>query len=362
MAKRSRSDRLVIAAVVLCTALPGTVLFVFPRVRTDATPHADDAVPVTRRDIGRVVKATGVIKPAIGAEVRVGSRVSGVVRRLRVRVGDTVRAGDSLAELDARELVARRNDAEAAVKLAEANRAYAHAELDRKRQLADERLIAANDLDLARRGAEVADQQVAQARASLELAETQVSYAAIVAPISGVVSSVSTQEGETVAASLAAPTFLTLLDLDRLEVRAYVDETDIGHVQRGQTATFTVDTYADQQFSGRIETIYPQAEIRDNVVNYVAVVRFRAPPGHGLRPEMTTAVTLPLEVRRQVLSVPIKAVRSDERGPYLVVRRQADRQRRSVRLGMRDDQFFEVLDGVSEGELVVIDDDQGGRE
>jgi RND family efflux transporter MFP subunit len=340
---------------VLGTALAGTAFLLVPRVRTERTPLADEAVPVTRRDIGRVVKATGVIKPAIGAEVRVGSRVSGVVRRLRVRVGDTVRAGDPLAELDARELIARRNDAEATVKLAEANRAYAHSEFDRKRRLADERLIAAADLDLARRGADVADQQLAQARATLELADTQVSYAEIAAPMTGVVSSVSTQEGETVAASFAAPTFLTLLDLDRLEVRAYVDETDIGRVQRGQAATFTVDTYTGQQFSGRIDTIYPQAEIRDNVVNYVAVIRFRAPPGHRLRPEMTTAVTIPLDVRRQVLAVPIKAVRSNEHGPYLVVRRPTGPQRQLVRLGMRDDQFFEVVDGVSEGDLVIID-------
>ncbi len=94
--------------------------------------------------------------------------------------------------------------------------------------------------------------------------------------MAGVVASVSTQEGETVAASFAAPTFVTLLDLARLEVWAYVDETDIGRIHRGQDATFTVDTYGDDEFAGRVTAIYPQAEIRDNVVNYVAVIRFDA--------------------------------------------------------------------------------------
>ena len=88
---------------------------------TPETADAPDTVRVTRRDVGRVIRATGVIKPAIGAEVRVGSRVSGVVTRLHVRVGDVVRAGDLLAELDARELRARCDDAAAALRVAEAN-------------------------------------------------------------------------------------------------------------------------------------------------------------------------------------------------------------------------------------------------
>ena len=75
------------------------------------------------------------------------------------------------------------------------------------------------------------------------------------------VASVSTQEGETVSASLAVPTFVTLVDLSRLEVWAYVDETDIGRIQTGQAAKFTVDTYADDEFEGRVDTVYPKAEI-----------------------------------------------------------------------------------------------------
>src|SRR5689334_6111217 len=103
----------------------------------------------TRRVAATEVKATGVIKPMIGAEVRVGSRVSGVVRRLYVRVGDVVKSGAALAELDDRDLLARRDEARAALALAKANADYARADLRRKQGL--QALIAAADLDVARR-------------------------------------------------------------------------------------------------------------------------------------------------------------------------------------------------------------------
>src|SRR5262245_13213740 len=195
-----------------------------------------ETVRVARRDVGRVIKATGVIKPAIGAEVRVGSRVSGVVTRLHVRVGDVVRQGDLLAELDGRELASRRDDAVAALRVADANLAYATADVARRRQLRAEELLPPSELDLSERAAAVAAEQREQAAATLAFADTQLSYTRIVAPMAGVVASVSTQEGETVAASFASPTFVTLLDLGRLEVRAYVDETDIGRIRRGQDA------------------------------------------------------------------------------------------------------------------------------
>jgi RND family efflux transporter MFP subunit len=257
-------------------------------------PSDADVARVVRRDLGSAVTATGVIKPMVGAEVRVGSRISGVVQRLRVRIGDSVAKGQLLAELDARDLLARRDQAAAALESARANLGYAQADLRRKRGLSEAQIIPANDLELAERASAVAEQQVEEAAASLDFATTQLGYGRIYAPIGGVVSSISTQEGETVAASFSAPTFVTLLDLDRLEVWAYVDETDIGRIRVGQTARFSVDTYPGQEFEGRVTAIYPQAEIRDNVVNYVTVVRFEPPRDRTLRPEMTAMVKIAL--------------------------------------------------------------------
>lgn len=252
-----------------------------------------DAAPPPPRTVQRrdtEVKATGVIKPMVGAEVRVGSRVSGVVERLFVRIGDRVEKGQLLAELDDRDLVARRREALAALNLARANLDYTRADLARKRDLRE--LLSPAELDVAQRAFAVAEQQTAGAQAALEAATTQLGYARIAAPIAGVVASIATQEGETVAASFAAPTFVTLLDLARLEVWAYVDETDIGRIRPGMPARFTVDTYGGEEFSGQVTAIYPKPEIRDNVVNYVTVIRFEAPRDRVLRPEMTATVRM----------------------------------------------------------------------
>jgi HlyD family secretion protein len=263
----------------------------------DTLPRKETA-RVARRTLASAVKATGVVKPRIGAEVKVGSRVSGVVTRLHVRIGDTVARGQLLAELETRELAARRNQAAASLASADATLQYAHAELERQRALDTSFLVSAAELDLAERGRAVAEQQKAEAAANLDFARTQLGYSRITAPIGGVVASVATQEGETVAASLAAPTFVTLVDLARLEVWAYVDETDIGRIQKGQEARFTVDTYPDHEFEGRVTAIYPQAEIRDNVVNYVTVVTFDLPRDRTLRPEMTAAVRIDISEKR----------------------------------------------------------------
>jgi RND family efflux transporter MFP subunit len=271
-----------------------------------------------------------------------------------VRVGDFVAKGQLLAELDARDLQARRSEAAAAVGLSEANLRYAQADLQRKRELWSARLLAPSDLDLAEQAFSVAQQQRAQAQANLAYATTQLDYARIVAPISGVVSSVTTQEGETVAASFASPTFVTLLDLDRLEVRAYVDETDIGRIRLGQQARFTVDTYRDHEFEGRVTAVYPQAEIRDNVVDYVTVIQFQAPGDRVLRPEMTATVRILIDKREHVLTLPIRAVRRAGDRQFVLLRRGDAVERRSVTTGGRDEGYWEIVNGLREGDEVIL--------
>jgi RND family efflux transporter MFP subunit len=313
---------------------------------TESGSTSASVVRVTRRDIGSQVKATGVIKPRVGAEVKVGSRISGVVKRLYVQIGDSVAQGQLLAELDDRDLVALRDQAAATLKQLEATLRYAEADLARKRELFGARSLA---------------QQVAAARASLDYAAAQVAYARITAPIAGVVASVATEEGETVAASFSAPTFLTLLDPSRLEVWAYVDETDIGRIRPGQTARFTVDTYGDEQFDGRVSAVHPTAEIRDNVVDYVTVVQFQRPKNRTLRPEMTTTVKIALATRDSVLAVPIRAVRWQGTRAFVLVRRPTSEnvekaERVWVTPGLRDETYCEIVNGLREGDEVLVGD------
>ena len=174
--------------------------------------------------------------------------------------------------------------------------------------------------------------------------------------IPGVVASVSTQVGETVAASFSSPTFVTIIDLERLEVWAYVDETDIGRIEVGQRVTFTVDTYSASEFEGRVSTIYPKAEVRDNVVNYIAIIEIVDDLGKTLRPEMTATLRIALEGGRDAFCVPNRALRTDAEGSYVLVRdAQGEPVRRSVTLGFRGREFTEVLDGLTPDEQILLE-------
>ncbi len=350
------TKKLAWGVVSFAVAVPLALLGRAAAMRGQEPASTGEVARVARRTLGSTVKATGVVKPRIGAEVKVGSRVSGVVARLYVQIGDTVSRGQVLAELDGRELQARRDQARAALASAEATLRYAESDLVRKRALAGAQLLPAAELDVAERGRAVAEQQLGEAAANLDYARTQVGYSRIAAPIAGIVASVATQEGETVAASLAAPTFVTLVDLARLEVWAYVDETDIGRIQKGQNARFTVDTYPDHEFEGRVSAVYPQAEIRDNVVNYVTVVTFDPPRERTLRPEMTATVRIAIETRENVLAVPRRAVRREGGRAYVLT---PSGEKRWVTAGSRDETDCEIVKGLRDGDEVRVGETGG---
>jgi macrolide-specific efflux system membrane fusion protein len=345
--------------LIVVAVLGATGFWAFGRgALSGADSPREDAIyrteTIRRRDIGSTVIATGVIRPQVGAEVRVGSRVSGILRELHVTIGDFVSEGFLLAVLDPTEFEARRGEAEARLETATAERNYWELELGRARDMLPEAVITQAEFDAVERSFNTAAAQVSQAEAALESAEIQLGFTRITAPIGGVVASVSTQVGETVAASFASPTFVTIIDLDRLEVWAYVDETDIGRVEVGQAATFTVDTYMGTDFTGTVTAIQPAAEIVDNVVNYVTLIEIGPTEGKTLRPEMTTTVRIQLEGRDNVLTIPNGAVRRDSEGAFAYLPGPEGPVRRTIRTGYRGSTHTEVLEGLLEGEEVIV--------
>jgi macrolide-specific efflux system membrane fusion protein len=351
-----------IGILALCLALISVGVWFVTRGSLVRTADADSGssawrtASVERMDIGATVLATGVIRPQVGAEVEVGSRVSGVLQRLHVTVGDQVRRGALLAELDPTEFEARYQGAEAMLETAGVERAYAAQQYERAQDLIREQVIAQTEFDEAERAFRATAAREREAEAALSSARIQLDYTKIRAPISGVVATVSTQVGETVAASFAAPTFVTIIDLDRLEVWAYVDETDIGRVHVGQKATFTVDTYTSTDFEGVVTAIRPRAEIQDNVVNYVTVIEIGDRQGLVLRPEMTTTVNIVLEGRENVLAIPNGAVRRDGSGAYALVTDAAGAIRSPIETGFRGRSHTELIDGLEEGAVVILGD------
>jgi macrolide-specific efflux system membrane fusion protein len=314
---------------------------------------------VSTTNLQETVVATGVIRPVVGAEVNVGSRISGTVISLPVEVGDQVEVGHLLARLDDTALRAASDQVDAEVALARPSVSLAEAVLERRKRLAKDGLASDEDLDIAGSDLAIANARLDESLARQRASRINLSYAEISAPIAGVVAAVSTREGETVAAGFSAPTFVTIVDLDRLEVLAYVDETDIGRVFVGQEASFTVDTYPGVSFTGLVTAIQPSAELRDSVVNYVIRLEFEnpskaSPEEYTLRPEMTAHVRLVIAERGDAITAPRNALKRRDGRQFLLVQREGEWVEQDVRTGWRSDSQVEILSGVKAGDRIAL--------
>jgi RND family efflux transporter MFP subunit len=315
------------------------------------------AYETTRIGLGSLTEtviATGVIRPMVGAEVNVGSRISGTVVSLPVEVGDKVEVNQLLAELDRSALEAAVDQVRADVALAQPRVALARSVLKRRQRLAEKGLASDEDLDKAESDLAVERAQLEASKARLRSAEIILGYAEIKAPISGVVAAVATREGETVAADYSAPTFVTIIDLERLEVLAYVDETDIGRIEVGQNATFTVDTYPDREFKARVNAIQPRAELQGSVVNYVVRLDFESADDYTLRPEMTAHVQLVVNERGDALTAPRNALIRRDGRQYVMVERNGEWHESSVKTGWRSESKVEILSGARQGDVIQL--------
>lgn len=287
----------------------------------DAPPPSWRTQPVKRGDVVEAVSTTGTVQAL--KTVTVGTQVSGIVRELLVDFDSKVTKGMVIARLETDVLEARLAQDEASLQAAEASveRAgvtveEAKAKERRVARLVEQNLAKAEDLETASfavRGAQAslrAEQtRVAQAKATVSMARTSLAHATITSPIDGVVLSRAVDVGQTVAASLQAPTLFTIAeDLRQMRVEASVDEADIGRVHTGQAVTFTVDAFPGKRFAGRVTQRRLGPIVTNNVVTYQVIVD-TANPDLTLLPGMTASVNVEVERADAVLVVPAAALR-----------------------------------------------------
>ncbi len=207
-------------------------------------------------------------------------------------------------------------------------------------------------------------QDVIQARDATRAAQQQVVYAQaqvdktfIRTPISGTVLQLAAQQGETLAAGLSSPTLIVVADLNRLEVATYVDETDIGKIRIGQSATVTVDAFANQTFTGHVSKIASGSTIQQGVITYDVTISL-ANPTHTLKPDMTASVTIQTGKQTNVLLVSSDAVKIGTNGMTVNVLSQqnghAGSTARAVVTGGTDGVNTEIKSGLKEGETVIL--------
>src|ERR1700680_1283402 len=290
---------------------------------------------VERGDIHDVVEATGTINAVI--TVQVGSQVSGVIAKLFVDFNSRVHKGDIVALIDPALFQGAVQQAEADLNSAKANLLAARANLDKAKaslvqtkadferatQLTRENITSQQQLDLAKAnydsmnasvgGAAAsvtqAEAQVSQKAAALQVAQTNLNYTVIRSPIDGTVVARNVDVGQTVAASLQAPTIFTIAqDLKKMWVYAKTDESDVGNIKIGKPVRFKVDAFPKDTFHGVVGQVRMNATMVQSVVTYDTIVEF-ANPDLKLFPGMTAYVTIPIDTVQNVVKVPNTALR-----------------------------------------------------
>jgi len=290
---------------------------------------------VERGDVHELVEATGTINAV--TTVQVGSQVSGRIAKLYVDFNAQVKAGQVLAQIDPEifegNLLQARADLENAqanltaaranLEKARASAVQTKAEYERTQALAKQGVMSQQQLDVARANAESADAavsaaeaqvkqaqaQVSQRSAAVQVAQTNLKHTIIRTPIDGTVVSRDVDVGQTVAASLQAPTLFTIAqDLTKMQVYAKTDESDVGEIKRGQRVTFKVDAFPRETFWGRVVQVRMNATTVQNVVTYDTVIEFDNPE-MKLFPGMTAYVTIPVASAMNVLKIPNGALR-----------------------------------------------------
>ena len=314
------SRRKLLAAAGLALLAAAAVVWRWRAASGDA-PASIESARVDRGRIVAKVTATGTLSALV--TVQVGSQVSGRIASIGVDFNSPVRKGQVIARIDPQLFQAAVEQARANAVAAQGNLAKARAQaldagrqLERARALAERKLVAEADLDTAQAGADAgkasvqaAEGTLAQARAALNQAEVNLAFTRILSPTDGVVISRNVDVGQTVAASLQAPTlFVIAEDLAKMQVDTSVAEADVGRLRAGMAASFTVDAYPGEVFRGAVRQVRNAPQTVQNVVTYDAVVDV-ANPELKLRPGMTATVTFVFAEKEDVLRVPNAALR-----------------------------------------------------
>lgn len=301
--------------------LVAVAAFAFWRFGNSAKESSYVTMPVQRNNITQVVSSTGTLQAVV--TVQVGSQVSGTIDKLFADFNTKVKAGQVVVQLNQDKFKASVDQGRANVLAAESNLAKAKVSvadalrtLERNRELRKRDLMAQSELDAAQTAydaalaqVEVNKAQIAQAQAALDQTKVDLDNTTIRSPVDGIVISRNVDVGQTVAASLQAPTLFTIAnDLSKMEVHTNVDEADVGNIWEGQEVAFTVDAYPARRFTGKVHQVRNAATVVQNVVTYNAVVRIDNKE-LLLKPGMTANVQFLVSQKEDVLTIPNMAIR-----------------------------------------------------
>jgi len=298
-----KKKAIIISLVIIGLALIAYFFFFQGDEKTTKFTFAE----ITRGDLSVIISSSGTIQAI--KTVDVGTQVSGKIDRLLVDFNSQVKRGQLLAVLDTVVLAASVRDAQSSLDRAKAQYDQAVAVHERNKQLFDKSFMNEVDFIASKTNVQVLLAGLKSAQTALERAKLNLGYAYLYSPISGTIINRSVEQGQTVAASLSAPTIFTIAeDLSSMRILTNVDESDIGQIKEGQKVQFTVQAFSDKKFDGVVTQIRLNPNVVSNVVNYVVVVNAEN-KDKLLLPGMTATVDFYVDFREKVLLLPNIALR-----------------------------------------------------
>jgi HlyD family secretion protein len=297
-------NKILLAIIIIVLVIVATIIY---SSMNDNRNGQFEFAEIIKGDLESTISSTGTINPV--GKVEVGTQVSGIIDHLYVDFNDQVRKGQLLAVLDTLNLKAAFLSAQAGLERAEAQLENAQDDYDRNMEMFKENLISEADFLPFKVNLKTQKANLKSAQADLQRAQQNLKYAYIRSPIKGTVIQRNVEAGQTVAASLQAPTlFIIAENLSKMEIHAQVDESDIGQIKEGMAVRFDVQAYPDKKFNGTVRQIRMQPEIISNVVNYTVVID-ATNEDNLLLPGMTATVDFIVQQRKNVLLIPNTALR-----------------------------------------------------
>lgn len=374
----------------LILVLIGAGLFIKQRYFPAPQPVTYATAPVVRADIENTVLATGALEAS--KQVAVGAQVSGQITRLAVQLGQHVKAGDLIAEIDSlpqqnalRNAEATLATAQAQLRAQQATLAQTRLTLERQKQLRAADASSKADYEAADAAYKVAlanieaqKAHITQAKISADNARLNLGYTRITAPMDGQVVSIVTKEGQTVNSNQSAPTIIILAQLETMTIKAQISEADVPHVKPGMPVYFTILGEPDQRLHATLRTIEPAPESISNTTTSSASNAnanatsaaiyynglFDVPnPDGKLRISMTAQVYILRGQAKDALSMPSAALgprNADGSYTVRVLDAQGRPQPRQIKVGLNNNITAEVLEGLQEGDQVVVADAASG--
>lgn len=309
----------------------------------------------SREDIETRLLLTGEVAPVFSVEVK--SEINGRVETIHVRTGQTVRRGDPLLTIDDTDLLTERSAAETEIKGAQLEVDKRRGNYERARALFEEKLISKEVYANLESDLRIAENNLVKAQARLQSVEDRLSKTRILAPADGSVLNINVNEGQVVAGATNVNSGVVLMnfaDLSRLTIQTHVNQMDLSKIKVGDELFIRMPPPDETPKSATVEFIAPVATVRNNIKGF-AVEAIISNPDERLRPGMSVSLTLPLGKAQGAIAVPVSAVFREEDGErYVYVRRGGQTQRRPVVLGISNFSHAEILEGLEEGEEILL--------